>query len=74
MHQKHVENLKPQSEDYNVDPFEDSSAIFTGQEFNFSVLLGLLLASELGNEKYLNFGNERLIEGFIIQGYIKAKY
>ena len=60
MHQKHVENLKPQSEDYNVDPFEDSSAIY--------------LASELGNEKYLNFGNERLIEGFIIQGYIKAKY
>ena len=56
--------------------FEDSSAICTstGQETDFSVLLGLLQALELDNEKYLNFGNKRFVEGFNIQGYIKVKY
>ena len=55
MHQKHVENLKSELKDYNVDPFEDSSAICIskGQEINFSVLQDLLQASELGNEKYI---------------------
>ena len=65
MHQKHAENLKSQLTDYNVDSFEDSSAICisTGQEIDFSVLQGLLQVSELGNEKYLNFVKERLVEG-----------
>ena len=44
MHQKYVENLKLQLKNYNVYPFEDSSAvcISTGQKINFSVLQGLL--------------------------------
>ena len=38
MHQKHDENLKSQLKDYNVNPFEDRSAIWirTGQESTFS--------------------------------------
>ena len=40
MHQKHVENLRSQLKDHNVDPFDDSSAICvsTGQEIDFSVV------------------------------------
>ena len=64
MYRKHDESLKSQLKDYNIDPFEDSSAICinTGQEINFSVVEGLLQASELVNEKYLNFVKERLVE------------
>ena len=65
MHQKLVEHLKSQLKGYNVDPFEDSSAtcISTGQEIGFSVPQGLLQASELVNEKYLNFVKEILVKG-----------
>ena len=37
MHQKHVENLRSQLKDHNVDPFDDSSAICvsSGQEIDF---------------------------------------
>ena len=51
--------------DYNEEPFEDSSAIWisTGQETDFSLLQGILQASELGNETNLNFEKGRLIEG-----------
>ena len=64
MYRKHDESLKSQLKDYNIDPFEDSSAICinTSQEINFSVVEGLLQASELDNEKYLNFVKERLVE------------
>ena len=39
MHQKHNKNLKSQLKDYNVDPFEDSSAVYksTGQEIDCSI-------------------------------------
>ena len=65
MHQKHVENLKSQLKDYKVDPSEDSSSIgiSAGQEISFSVLLGLLQASELGNKMHLSFVKKRLVEG-----------
>ena len=64
MHQNLVENLKSQLKYYNVDPFEDISAIFisTGLEINFSVPQDLLQASQLSNKKYLNFVKERLGE------------
>ena len=54
--------------------FEDSSAICTstGQETDFSVLLGLLQALELDNEKYLNFGNKRFVEGFNFKAISKS--
>ena len=65
MHQKHLERLKSQLKDYNLDHLEANSAIYlsTSQEIDFFVLQGLLQASELGNEKYLNFVKERLVEG-----------
>ena len=52
MHQKQAENLKSQSKDYNVDPFEESSEMYisTGEEINFSVLQSLLQASGQGNK------------------------
>ena len=64
MHQNLVENLKSQLKYYNVDPFEDISAIFisTGLEISFSVHQDLLQASQLSNKKYLNFVKERLGE------------
>ena len=64
MHQNLVENLKSQLKYYNVDPFEDISAIFisTGLEISFSVPQDLLQASQLSNKKYLNFVKERLGE------------
>ena len=51
--------------DYNEEPFEDSSAIWisTGQETDFSLIQGILQASELANETNLNFEKGRLIEG-----------
>ena len=70
MRQRHVEinrnqNLKLLSKDYDVDPSEDNLAICirTGQEIVFSMIQGLFQASELGNEKYFNFVNERCVEG-----------
>ena len=65
MHQKHVENLKSQLKDYKVDPSEDSSSIgiSADQEISFSVLLGLLQSSELGNKMHLSFVKKRLVEG-----------
>ena len=44
MHEKHVENLKSQLKDYNLYPFEVSSAICisTGQEIDFSVVQVLI--------------------------------
>ena len=43
---------------------QDSLVIFVspGQEIDLSVLQGLLQASELVNEKYLNFVKERLVQ------------
>ena len=57
MHQNLAENLKSRLKEYNVGPFEDNSAvcISTSQEIGFSVPQDLLQASEVSNEKYLNF-------------------
>ena len=65
MHRKHVENLKSKLKDYKVDPSEDSSSIgiSADQEISFSVLVGPLQASELGNKMHLSFVKKRLVEG-----------
>ena len=60
-----LKNLKSQLKGYKVDPSEDSSSIGISpdQEISFSVLLGLLQSSDLGNKMHLSFVKKRLVEG-----------
>ena len=65
LHQKHVESLKSKLKDYNIDPFGNSPTIHmsSGEEIEKSIIDGLLNASEIGDEKYLSFVQERLVKG-----------
>ena len=51
--------------DYGIDPFGTGPAqnLATGKEIDGDLVKGLLDAGKTGNKAYLNFVNQRLIEG-----------
>ena len=64
MHVAHVNALKYKLTSYQIDPFADGPArhLTTGSEIEKKVIAGLLNAPLLGNDKYLQFIDERLVK------------
>ena len=64
MHVAHVNALKDKLTSYQIDPFADGPArhLTTGSEIDKKVIAGLLNAPLLGNDKYLQFIDERLVK------------
>ena len=65
MHVAHFNALKDKLTSYQIDQFADRPArhLRTGSEIVKKVIAGLLNAPLLGNDKYLQFIDERLIKG-----------
>ena len=63
-HKENVTFLKDALKSYNTNPFDEgpAKAFTTGVELNSKVIKGLLKAPTLGNEKFLEPVNSRLIE------------
>ena len=64
-HLQHVQKLKRTLQDYGIDSFGTgpSQNLVTGKEINGDLVKGLLGAAKNGNKAYLNFVNQRLVEG-----------
>ena len=65
MHIQHVEQLKQKLRGYSLDPFSQGNArhMTTGKELDPKMIDVLLNAPKLGNEKYKEFVQARLVEG-----------
>ena len=65
MHYKHVENLKAKLKDYGFNAFAEGVAkcITIGEAIEEGIISGLLTASSIGNERFKEFVQERLIDG-----------
>ena len=70
MHVAHVNALKYKLTSYQIDPFADGPArhLTTGSVIDKKVIAGLLNAPLLGNDKYLQFIDERLECSKVIHG------
>ena len=64
MHQKHVGALKKKVYDYQTDPFSTGPAkvLTSGAEIDEGVVKCLLIAPEIGNDRYNDFVKFRLVE------------
>ena len=64
MHQKHVGALKKKLYDYQTDPFSTGPAkvLTSGAEIDEGVVKCLLIAPEIGNDRYNDFVKLRLVE------------
>ena len=64
-HLHHAQKLKRTLLDYGIDPFGTgpSQNLVTGKEIDGDLVKGLLGAAKTGNKAYLNFVNQRLVEG-----------
>ena len=65
--QNHVDALKDQLRSYGFDPFSDSNPkkISTGQELDESVVSDMIDAESVGDEKFMDFVESRLINGSV---------
>ena len=64
-HLHHAQKLKRTLLDYGIDPFGTgpSQNLVTGKEIDGDLVKGSLGAAKTGNKAYLNFVNQRLVEG-----------
>ena len=62
-HKNHVDALKDQLRSYGFDPFSDSNPknISTGQELDESVVRDMIDAESVGDKKFMDFVESRLI-------------